>query len=143
MLPMAPAVAAAEPLAPHGPHVHPPGQHETRGGRVVHTASEQWGRPYVYGAEGPVAFDCSGLTKYVYKQHGVTLPHNAAMQYGVVDHVAKSNMRLGDLVFFYDESGIYHVGIFAGGDQMWAAGNTGDYVRKQEIYTDRFVVGRP
>ena len=66
-----------------------------------------------------------------------------AAQYQVVDHVARSDMRLGDLVFFYDDGGIYHVGIYAGGDQMWAASQTGDYVRKQAIYTDRYVVGRP
>jgi cell wall-associated NlpC family hydrolase len=119
------------------------GSRDSRGERVVHEASEQWGHPYVYGGDGPLVFDCSGLTKYVYKKFGVRLPHNSAMQYQVVDHVSKSQMRLGDLVFFYDDSGIYHVGIYAGGDQMWAASHTGDYVRKQEIWTDRYVVGRP
>ena len=145
-LPLAPGVAAAD---ASGPEVHPvsttssDGSHDSRGERVVHRASEQWGHPYVYGGDGPLVFDCSGLTKYVYKKFGVQLPHNAAAQYKVVDHVAKSDARLGDLVFFYDESGIYHVGIYAGGDKMWAASHTGDYVRKQPIYTDRFLVGRP
>lgn len=135
--PPAPAV-----LSPAGSHSQG-GSHDSRGARVVHAASKEWGHPYVYGGEGPLVFDCSGLTKYVYDKFGVSLPHNAAAQYQVVDHVARSDMRLGDLVFFYDDGGIYHVGIYAGGDQMWAASQTGDYVRKQAIYTDRYVVGRP
>ncbi len=157
VFPLAPTVASADTPAPavNGSAVTAPavagsptssrsdGSHDSRGARVVHAASKEWGHPYVYGGEGPVAFDCSGLTKYVYNKFGVQLPHNAAAQYQVVDHVSKSDMRLGDLVFFYDGSGIYHVGIYAGGHQMWAASHTGDYVRKQPIYTDQFVVGRP
>jgi len=147
VFPLTPTIASAD--AP-GPAVvsstdssRSDGSRDSRGERVVHKASEQWGHPYVYGTQGPVAFDCSGLTKYVYEKVGVRLPHNSAAQYRVVDHVSKANMRPGDLVFFYDGSGIYHVGIYAGGDQMWAASHTGDYVRKQAIYTDKFVVGRP
>jgi cell wall-associated NlpC family hydrolase len=147
VLPMAPSIAST--ATPMAGVVHSSGttrsdgSHDSRGERVVHAASEEWGHPYVYGGDGPLVFDCSGLTKYVYKQFGVHLPHNSAAQYQVVEHVSKSNMHLGDLVFFYDGSGIYHVGIYAGGDQMWAASHTGDYVRKQEIWTDKFVVGRP
>ena len=147
MFPLAPTVAIADTPGPavvgSGSTTRSDGSHDSRGERVVHKASKQWGHPYVYGAEGPVAFVCSGLTKYVYGKVGVHLPHNSAQQYQVVQHVAKSDMRLGDLVFFYDDGGIYHVGIYAGGDQMWAASHTGDYVKKQAIYTDRFVVGRP
>jgi cell wall-associated NlpC family hydrolase len=97
----------------------------------------------VYGGSGPVVFDCSGLTKYVYNKVGVKLPHNSAAQYKVVDHVAKSDMRRGDLVFIYDEDGIFHVGIYAGSHKMWAATHTGDMVRKEKIWTENFVVGRP
>jgi cell wall-associated NlpC family hydrolase len=135
--PQRPGPALPGPALP-GSHSH--GSH---GDKVVHYASEQWGRPYVYGGSGPVAFDCSGLTKYVYGHFGVNLPHNAAEQYSAVQHVSKSDMRRGDLVFFYDSSGIYHVGIYAGGHQMWAASHTGDIVKKQAIYTSQFVVGRP
>lgn len=144
---MAPTVATTAPTgpavpSPGGAHSHR-GSHDSRGARVVHAASKEWGHPYVYGGDGPLVFDCSGLTKYVYDKFGVSLPHNSAAQYQVVDHVSKADMRLGDLVFFYDDGGIYHVGIYAGGDQMWAASQTGDYVRRQPIYTDRYVVGRP
>ncbi|MGZ4532603.1 MAG: C40 family peptidase [Mycobacteriaceae bacterium] len=119
------------------------GAAQVPGPRVVRAAAEERGAPYKYGADGPVSFDCSGFTKYVYAQFGVELPHNAAAQYRVVDHVAKADMRRGDLVFFHDQDGIYHVGIYAGGKQMWAAENPGEDVRKQHIWTDRFVVGRP
>ena len=150
MFPLAPAIASADapasavssPVRMSRPHVTH-GSHDSRGSRVVYAASKEWGHPYAYGTEGPVAFDCSGLTKYVYNKFGVNLPHNAAAQYQVVNHVEKDDMRLGDLVFFYDHSGIYHVGIYAGNHKMWAAGHTADYVRKQPIYTDNFVVGRP
>lgn len=148
VLPLTPGAAVAHSLhAVPKPPGHPPvlsgHSHQSRGDRVVHAASEEYGHPYMWGGEGPVAFDCSGLTKYVYKQFGVHLPHNAAAQYDVVRHVAKSDIRHGDLVFIYDEHGIFHVGIYAGGHRMWAATHTGDIVRKQEIWTDRYVVGRP
>lgn len=116
---------------------------QVSGARVVRAAAKERGEPYKYGADGPVSFDCSGFTKYVYAQFGVKLPHNAAAQYRVVDHVAKADMRRGDLVFFHDQDGIYHVGIYAGGKQMWAANNPREDVRKQRIWTGRFVVGRP
>jgi cell wall-associated NlpC family hydrolase len=147
VFPLAPTIATAETPGPAlvgaADTTQSDGSRDSRGARVVHAASEQWGHPYVYGGDGPLVFDCSGLTKYVYNKFGVNLPHNAAAQYNVVEHVSKSDMRLGDLVFFYDGSGIYHVGIYAGGDKMWAASKTGDYVRKQAIYSDSFLVGRP
>lgn len=148
VLPTTAGIAAADSPVPGGTPqpgwlVPSQGSHQTRGERIRDAAAQEYGHPYMWGADGPVAFDCSGLTKYVYGKFGVHLPHNSAAQYQVVDHVAKSDMRVGDLVFIYDEDGIFHVGIYAGGDQMWAASHTGDVVRKQEIWTDSFVVGRP
>jgi cell wall-associated NlpC family hydrolase len=119
------------------------GAAQVPGAQVVRAAAEEHGEPYKYGADGPVSFDCSGLTKHVYAQFGVSLPHNSAAQYRAVDHVARAEMRRGDLVFFHDQDGIYHVGIYAGGKQVWAAQNPGDDVDKHSIWTDRFVVGRP
>jgi cell wall-associated NlpC family hydrolase len=132
----------AAPAAPDTSHHHRVAA-QVSGARVVRAAAKERGEPYKYGADGPVSFDCSGFTKYVYAQFGVKLPHNAAAQYRVVDHVAKADMRRGDLVFFHDQHGIYHVGIYAGGKQMWAANNPREDVRKQRIWTGRFVVGRP
>jgi cell wall-associated NlpC family hydrolase len=139
---------AASPHSPAAPATPDPtpqdrGAARVTGARVVRAAAEERGEPYKYGADGPASFDCSGYTKYVYAQFGVELPHNSAAQYRVVDHVAKADMRRGDLVFFHDQDGIYHVGIYAGGKQMWAAENPGEDVRKQRLWTDRFVVGRP
>ncbi|HWL98530.1 MAG TPA: C40 family peptidase [Nocardioidaceae bacterium] len=119
------------------------GEAQVPGARVVRAAAEERGEPYKYGADGPVSFDCSGLTQHVYAQFGVELPHNSAAQYRAVEHVAKADMRRGDMLFFHDQGGIYHVGIYAGGKQMWAAENPGEDVRKHDIWTDRFVVGRP
>lgn len=143
LTPAATAAPAASELHAQDPSPVLSDSSEPRGRQVVDEASKHFGKPYQWGGEGPVTFDCSGLTKYVYDEFGIQLPHNSAAQYDVVDHVAKSQMRLGDLVFVYDEDGIFHVGIYAGGNQMWAATKTGDVVRKQEIWTDSFVVGRP
>ena len=146
---LVPVTAGIATAAPSGPDVLPQagqtssGSHHSRGQKVVHAAAQEWGHPYMYGGDGPLAFDCSGLTKYVYGKFGVHLPHNAAEQYQVVNHVAKSDMRLGDLVFIYDEQGIFHVGIYAGNHEMWEAPHTGDVVRKEKIWTHHFVVGRP
>jgi cell wall-associated NlpC family hydrolase len=116
---------------------------QVAGAQVVRAAAGEHGEPYKYGANGPESFDCSGLTQHVYAQFGVELPHNSAAQYRAVDHVAKAEMRRGDLVFFHNQDGIYHVGIYAGDKQVWAAQNPGEDVRKHPIWTDRFVVGRP
>jgi cell wall-associated NlpC family hydrolase len=136
--PDSPAARATSDTAPHDR-----GAAQVPGARVVQAAAEERGEPYKYGADGPVSFDCSGLTQHVYAQFGVELPHNSAAQYRAVEHVAKADMRRGDLLFFHDQDGIYHVGIYAGGKQMWAAENPGEDVRKHDIWTDRFVVGRP
>jgi len=113
------------------------------GVRVVRAAADEAGHPYRYGADGPAAFDCSGLTQHVYERFGVNLPHNSQAQYRAVEHVAKSDMRPGDLLFYYDDDGIYHVGIYAGDKEIWAAGRPGEVVRKHDVWTDRFLVGRP
>lgn len=132
------AAPAPSDVTPHGR-----GAAQVPGAQVVRAAAQEQGEPYKYGADGPVSFDCSGLTKHVYAQFGVELPHNSAAQYRAVDHVAKAEMRRGDLVFFHNQDGIYHVGIYAGGRQVWAAQNPGEDVRRHSIWTDRFVVGRP
>jgi cell wall-associated NlpC family hydrolase len=92
-----------------------------RGGSAVAYANAQVGKPYVYGASGPSAFDCSGLTMSAWRQAGVSLPHSAAAQYGVTSRVSASSLQPGDLLFFY--SGISHVGIYVGGGMMVHASN--------------------
>ena len=85
---------------------------ESRGDQVVSLASREAGDPYVYGAAGPDAFDCSGFTQYVYAQLGISLPHSSAAQVGYTVQV--SDPQPGDLVFFTGSGGVYHVAIYAG-----------------------------
>jgi cell wall-associated NlpC family hydrolase len=112
------------------------------GERIVDTAAAQAGKSYSYGASGPASFDCSGLTQYVHKQHGIDLPRTSDQQRDALSKVAKSDKQPGDLVFFANGGDVYHVGIYAGGNKIWAAPESGDVVRKQEIWTDAYTVGR-
>ena len=114
----------------------------TAGEAAVAYASTLTGRPYVYGASGPSSFDCSGFTMYVYAHFGVSLPHNSAAQYAAVPHVAASDKLPGDLLFFRTGGSITHVGIYAGGNDMYAAPHSGDVVKRQPIYA-AYEVGRP
>lgn len=86
-------------------------------------AKAHLGDPYVYGAAGPNSFDCSGLTMAAYRAAGVHLSHNSTAQYSEVRHVSKSNLKPGDLVFFY--SGRSHVAIYAGRGKVIHAGEPG------------------
>jgi peptidoglycan DL-endopeptidase CwlO len=89
-------------------------------------ALAQLGDPYVYGAEGPDAWDCSGLTMTAWAQAGVSLPRSSSAQIGVGTRVSYSQLQPGDLVFFYNP--ISHVGIYAGNDQVVHATHPGDVV---------------
>src|SRR5206468_2438965 len=68
---------------------------------VIAFAEAQVGKAYVFGAAGPDAYDCSGLTMAAWAQAGVTLPHSAAEQYNYGTHVAYSQLQPGDLIFLY------------------------------------------
>ena len=110
--------------------------------KALQIAAYQKGDPYRYGAAGPNAFDCSGLTMFAYKQTGHYLVHNAAGQYKQTWHIAKRNKRPGDLLFYYYNGSITHVAIFAGNGYQWAAPHTGTRVQKQRIYSTHYLVGR-
>jgi peptidoglycan DL-endopeptidase CwlO len=98
----------------------------SRYGGVVGIAMQYLGIPYVYGGASPSGFDCSGLVMYVFGQIGVSLPHNAAAQYGSGTPVDRSQLQPGDLVFF---NGLGHVGIYIGGGSFIHAPHTGDVVK--------------
>jgi peptidoglycan DL-endopeptidase CwlO len=87
-----------------------------RAAEAIKTAYAQLGDPYVWGAAGPDAFDCSGLTMYSWGSAGVPLPHSSSAQYSAVRHVSLSELQPGDLVFYY--SPISHVAIYIGGGQV-------------------------
>jgi cell wall-associated NlpC family hydrolase len=94
--------------------------------RAFGVALSKQGDPYVYGAAGPNAFDCSGLTSYSYKRAGKAILRTAQAQFNHVRHIFYNQMRPGDLVFFGGVRSIYHVGLYAGGGKIINA-NTGHY----------------
>lgn len=113
------------------------------GASLVHIGSRKKGSPYQWGADGPWRFDCSGFTRWVAARYGKSLPHSSSSQYGVVRHIARSDKRIGDLIFLHDSSGhVYHVGFYAGNGRLLAATHTGDYVRLESLWTSSYYVGR-
>jgi peptidoglycan DL-endopeptidase CwlO len=96
------------------------------GSRVVAIAEQYLGRPYVWGAAGPYAFDCSGLVTYVFAQVGISLPHFAAAQWNYGVYVPKDQLEAGDLVFFEN---LGHVGIYIGSGEYIQAPQPGDVVK--------------
>ncbi len=112
-------VASTQPAPVYAP---PPSKY----GGVVGIAMQYLGTPYVYGGASPSGFDCSGFVMYVFNQIGVSLPHNAAAQYGYGMPVSRDQLQPGDLVFF---NGLGHVGIYIGGGQFIHSPHTGDVVK--------------
>ena len=130
------AGAVTEPVGPV--YTPPPSKY----GGVVGIAMQYLGVPYVYGGASPSGFDCSGLVMYVFNQIGVSLPHNAAAQYGYGMPVSRDQLQAGDLVFF---NGLGHVGIYIGGGQFIHAPHTGDVVKISSLsgwYSSTFVGAR-
>ncbi len=102
-----------------------------RYGGAVGIAMQYLGTPYVWGGSSPSGFDCSGFVMYVYGQLGVSLPHNAAMQFGYGTPVPRSALEPGDLVFF---DGLGHNGMYIGGGQFIHSPHTGDVVKISSLY---------
>lgn len=105
-------------------------------------------RPYVWGAEGPGAFDCSGLMQYVHREIGIELPRRAIGQSRVGDP-AGSRLRRGDLLFFSSDarrSLVTHVGIYEGAGVMIDASQRHGRVRRDTLndtyWVDRFMFAR-
>ena len=114
----------------------------TLGQRADAEARRHLGKPYQYGAAGPSRFDCSGFTMYVFSRLGKRLPHNSRAQYDAVQHVPRTSKRVGDLIFTKRNGTIRHVGIYAGGSDLWSPVQSGDRVRKQSFAGRDYVVGR-
>jgi len=114
----------------------------TIGEKAVYLASLQAGKPYVYGAEGPYEFDCSGLVQYVYKQLGKSLPRTTDQQFAATTRIARGSEQPGDLIFFGEPGSIYHEGIYAGDGKIWVAPKSGDVVKLEAIWTSSYYVGR-
>lgn len=99
--------------------------------RAAEIALNQQGDPYVWGAAGPDAFDCSGLAVYAYRQVGISLPHYTGALWDSGQHVSRSQLRPGDLVF----TSPHHMGIYVGDGQMVHAPNSGTVVQVDDIYS--------
>ena len=115
-----------------------------RYGNVVSIALQYLGVPYVWGGASPSSgFDCSGLVMFVFAQVGISLPHNAAAQYGYGTPVSRDQLAPGDLVFF---DGLGHVGIYIGNGQFVHAPHTGDVVKISSLseswYSSMYVGAR-
>ncbi|MER6181108.1 NlpC/P60 family protein [Streptomyces sp. NPDC001652] len=103
----------------------------SRAAAAVSYASSKLGSPYVWGATGPDAFDCSGLMQAAYRSAGISLPRTTYAQIDTGRRVARSELLPGDLVFFY--SAISHVGMYIGNGQMIHAPNPSAPVRVAPI----------
>jgi cell wall-associated NlpC family hydrolase len=98
---------------------------------AVDTALVQVGDPYVWGAVGPNAFDCSGLIQYAYAAAGISLPHSSRMQSTMGSPVSRADLQPGDLVFYF--SPVSHVALYIGNGQMVHAATSGQPVKVVSI----------
>ncbi|MEV4170075.1 NlpC/P60 family protein [Nonomuraea sp. NPDC049709] len=109
----------------------------TMGDAAANWALTQLGKPYVWAADGPETYDCSGLSMRAWEKAGVRLDHWTGTQWTAGPHVPLDQLRRGDLLFFAhtgDPSTIHHVGIYVGRGQMVHAPQTGDVVRVASIW---------
>jgi cell wall-associated NlpC family hydrolase len=94
---------------------------------AIEAAESKLGTPYVWGATGPDAFDCSGLMQYAFEQAGMDLPRTSAAQSKVGQKVSMDNLKPGDLIFLY--SPVSHVVMYVGNGKVIEAPNSGEDVR--------------
>jgi peptidoglycan DL-endopeptidase CwlO len=121
-----------------------------QGQAAVNWAMTQLGKPYLLGATGPDAYDCSGMTMSAWAQAGVSIQRTSRSQYTSTSKVALSSLRPGDLVFWAsntnDPSTIYHVALYAGNNQMIEAARPGVASRLTSMRWDSNLMafgGRP
>jgi cell wall-associated NlpC family hydrolase len=112
------------------PDTPPP---SARAATAIAFALAQLGKPYLYAAAGPDAYDCSGLTMAAWRAAGVYLPHYSGAQYAMLPKVPLDQMQPGDLVF-WGLGGSEHVGLYIGDGMMIHAPHTGDFVRVAAVY---------
>jgi cell wall-associated NlpC family hydrolase len=109
----------------------------TVGAEALRYALTKRGDPYVWGAAGPDAFDCSGLVMWAYAQVGISLDHYTGDQWDEGEHISRSQLEPGDLVFFFADIG--HVGLYIGNGLMVDAPDFGQDVQVQPVLWNAYV----
>lgn len=114
--------------------------------KIFQEALKYQGWKYVFGGSNPnTSFDCSGLVQWCYGKASIKLPRTAQMQYDATQHIPLSQAKAGDLVFFHFtyNSGTYvtHVGIYAGNNRMYHAGNPIGYADLTSSYWQKHLIG--
>ncbi len=112
------------------------------GVRAVNVAASRQGAVYRRGAQGPRAFDCSGLTRWSYARVGKRLPRTAQQQWAATGHIRAASRRPGDLVFFFSGRHVYHVAMYAGHGRIWHAAKPGTRVKRVPLWTSHVRYGR-
>ncbi|WP_088189583.1 C40 family peptidase [Desulfosporosinus sp. FKA] len=109
---------------------------------IVGRALSLQGTPYVFGGTTRSGFDCSGFTKYVYANSGISLPRTSYAQFASGRSVSKNDLQPGDLVFFTTyTSGASHVGIYMGGGRFIHASNPNSGIEVSSL-SDSFYASR-
>lgn len=113
---------------------------------IFKEALKYQGWKYVFGGSNPnTSFDCSGLTSWCYGKAGISLPRTAQAQYDATQHIPLSQAKAGDLVFFHStyNAGTYvtHVGIYAGNNRMYHAGDPIGYADLTSSYWQQHLIG--
>ncbi|HEU5301354.1 MAG TPA: NlpC/P60 family protein [Acidimicrobiia bacterium] len=141
--PAPPAPTTPAPTSP-APAPPPPSAPAPSSGAAaaVAFAHAQLGKPYVYAASGPNAYDCSGLTMAAWRAGGVSLPHYSGAQYSRLTKVSMHALQPGDLIF-WGPGGSEHVAIYIGGGKIISAPYTGAVVRIQGIWGSPIGAARP
>jgi cell wall-associated NlpC family hydrolase len=117
------------------PYIAPQGR--SIGVQALRYALTKVGDPYVWGAAGPNEFDCSGLVMWAYAQVGISLEHFTGDQWNEGEHISRSELQPGDLVFFYPDIG--HVGLYVGNGLMVDAPTFGQPVQVQPVFWSAYV----
>jgi cell wall-associated NlpC family hydrolase len=101
------------------------------GGRALDYATDQLGKPYAWGAEGPESFDCSGLTSQAWARAGVPIPRTSQGQWRELPRVELDELRPGDLVVYFEDA--THVALYAGEGTVVHAPRPGAAVKVSPI----------
>ena len=123
----------------------------TKEDEILETARNFLGVKYIWAANGPLAFDCSGFTKYVFNTIGISLPRYSGHQANIGKKIKFSQMQKGDLVFFDTtkkfRKKVNHVGIFIGDNKFIHASSAKKKVvitsfSKKKFYKNKFLYAR-